>query len=178
MRLFHKFNILNYSHSSVIHINLSQIIFKHLEHTQALISYKVVRKSQTRWAGHVSQMPDSRIPKQIFYGELRHGKCSVGCSGKRYKDTLKVYLKDFAIDTNNWELSATDQTAWRGLIAKGAQHSESQRMDSAKEKRRTQKARAQGTADTAPTHWCQTYRRGFYARIGFIRHLRTHRSVT
>ena len=66
-------------------------------------------KSQTRWAGHVSRMPDSRIPKQIFYGELRHGKRSVGCPRKRYKDTLKVYLKDFAIDTNNWELSGTDR---------------------------------------------------------------------
>ena len=137
-----------------------------------------MRKSQTRWAGHGSRMLDSRIPKQIFYGELRHGKRSVGCPRKRYKDTLKVYLKDFAIDTNNWELSASDRTAWRGLIAKGARHSESRRTDSAKEKRRTRKARTQGTADTAPTHWCQTCGRGFYARIGLISHLWTHRSVT
>ena len=134
-----------------------------------------MRKSQTRWAGRASRMPDSRIPKQIFYGEPRHGKRSVGCPRKRYKDILKVYLKDFAIDTNNWEFSATDRTAWRGIIAKGAQHPESRRMDSAKEKRRTRKARAQGTA---PTHWCQTFGRGFYARIGLISHRRTHRSVT
>ena len=136
-----------------------------------------MHKPHTRWEGHVSRMPDSRIPKQ-FYGELRHGKRSVGCPRKSHKDTVKVYLKDFAIDTNNWQLSATDRTAWRGLIAKGAQHSESRRTDSAKEKRRTRKARTQGTADTTPTHRCQTCRRGFYARIGLISHLLTHRFVT
>ena len=113
--------------SSILHIRWQDMVpdTEVLERAGLPSVITTMRKSQTRWGGHVFRMPDSRFPKQICYGELRHGKRSIGCPRNCYKDTLKVYLKDFAIDTNNWELSATDQTAWRGLIAKGAQHSES-----------------------------------------------------
>ena len=39
---------------------------------------------------------------------------------KRYKDTLKVSLKDFNIPTESWEQAAQDRTKWRCLINKGA----------------------------------------------------------
>ena len=88
---------------SILHIRWQDVVSdtEVLERARLPSVITTMRKSQTRWAGHVSGMPDSRIPKQIFYGELRHGKGSVGCPRKRYKDTPKVYLKDFAIDTNN-----------------------------------------------------------------------------
>ena len=135
-----------------------------------------MRKAQIRWAGHVSRMEDSRISKQLFYGELQHGERKAGGQRKRYKDNLKVYLKDFEIDVETWENSASDRSNWRGLINKGALLSEARRTETAKEKRQTRKARAANAANIPPTHWCQTCGRGFHARImiGLISHARTH----
>ena len=127
-----------------------------------------------RWAGHVSRMEDSRIPKQLFYGELQHGERKAGGQRKRYKDNLKVYLKDFKIDVETWENSASDRSNWRCLMNKGALLSEARRTETAKEKRQTRKARAANAANIPPTHWCQTCGRGFHARIGLIGHSRTH----
>ena len=68
----------------------------------------ITRKAQLRWVGHVSGMPDDRIPKQLFYRELCHGNRTVGGQQKRFKDSLKVSLKDFDISTESWESLASD----------------------------------------------------------------------
>ena len=51
-------------------------------------------------------MPDERLPKKVFYGELHEEECSQGGQKKRYKDTLKASLKDFIIQTESWEQGA------------------------------------------------------------------------
>ena len=135
----------------------------------------IIRKSQLRWAGHVTRMPDTRIPKQLFYGELCQGKRSVGGQMKRFKDCLKVSLKEFSIQTDSWETQAADRPTWRGLIRKGAQEAEECRNKNAEQKRQMRKARAASATETTPTHFCPTCGRGFRARIGLISHLRTHR---
>ena len=81
--------------------------------------YTLLKLAQLRWTGHVTRMPDERLPKKIFYGELQVGKRSHGGQKKRYKDILKVSLKDFNIPTESWEQIAQDQTKWRGLIRRG-----------------------------------------------------------
>ena len=72
--------------------------------------HTLLKLAQLRWTGHVTRMPDERLPKKILYGELQVGKRSHGDQKKRYKDTLKASLKDFNIPTESWEQNAQDRT--------------------------------------------------------------------
>ena len=44
---------------------------------------------QLRWTGHFSRMDDSRIPKAVFYGELKQGNRDRGAPKERFKYLLK-----------------------------------------------------------------------------------------
>ena len=52
--------------------------------------HDLLKLAQLRWTGHVTRMPDERLPKKIHYGELQIGKSSYGGQKKQYKDTLKT----------------------------------------------------------------------------------------
>ena len=78
--------------------------------------HTLLKLAQLRWTGHVTRMPDERLPKKVLYGKLQEGKRSEGGQKKRYKDTLKASLKDFNIPTESWEQAAQDRTKWRCLI--------------------------------------------------------------
>ena len=56
-----------------------------------------------------------------------------GGQRKRFKDSLKAYLRDFNIDVTTWENAASDRPAWRSMVHKGALHSVAQRSNAAKE---------------------------------------------
>ena len=82
--------------------------------------HTLLKLAQLRWTGHVTRMPEERLPKKILYGELEMGKRSHGGQKKRHKDTLKASLKDFNIPTESWEQIAQDRAKWQGLIRRGA----------------------------------------------------------
>ena len=112
-------------------------------------------------------MPEDRLPKRLFYGELQQGKRSHGGQKKRFKDTLKTSLKAFVINPDSWELAAADRLNWRSAVHKGAELHEMSRTVARKERI------INPPADTAIA--CSKCSRTLRAQIGLISHLRTHR---
>jgi len=49
----------------------------------------IIMINQFLWTGRVSGMAETRIPKQIFYGQLSSSDRGDGSQLKRYKDHLK-----------------------------------------------------------------------------------------
>ena len=61
-----------------------------LEQTGMSSVFTMLRKSQLRWAGHVTRMSDERLPKRLLYRELQAGVPVMSCHGgqkKCFKDT-------------------------------------------------------------------------------------------
>ena len=146
--------------------------------------HTLLKLAQLRWTGHVTRMPDERLPKKVLYGELQEGKRSQGGQKKRYKDTLKASLNDFNIPIESWEQAAQDRTKWRCLINKGASQFEAKssqfeakRICEAERKRKERKARAKGpSSDSAQSEFtCSICNRQFRAKIGLYSHQRTHK---
>ena len=48
--------------------------------------HDLLTRSQLHWTGHIFRMPDKRLPKSLFYGELCEGKRSSGWQKKRFKE--------------------------------------------------------------------------------------------
>ncbi len=91
--------------------------------------HSLLQQAQIRWTGHVVRMTDSRLPKQLLYGELCEDKRSVGGQKKRYEDCIKASLQDLNIKLNvrNWEQLPTNRTAWRSKIFRGVRAAERRR---------------------------------------------------
>ena len=76
----------------------------HVPNTEVLNTTKSVdlwshlQKSRVRWAGHMSRMDDSRIPKQVLYGKLPNCARRPGRPKLRFKDVVKRDLRSFAMD--------------------------------------------------------------------------------
>ena len=143
-----------------------------LELAQMESIHSTLMRSQLRWAGHVQRMEDSRLPKRLFFGELKKGKRSHGGQRKRYKDTLKASLKRCNIPPASWEDAAQDRAAWRTSVNCGVAHSEVTRTEELQQKRQRRKDRSGSSSQ--PDIPCPHCTRTFKAKIGLISHLRTH----
>ena len=144
--------------------------------------HTLLKLAQLRWIGHVTRMPDERLPKKVLYGELQEGKRSQGGQKKRYKDTLKASLKDFNIPAESWEQAAQDRTKWRCLINKGASQFEAKRICEAEWKRKERKARAKGpSSDSAQSEFtCSICNRQLELKLAYTainEHTNTHKRL-
>ena len=61
-------------------------------------------------------MEDSRIPKDIPYGELASGRRFNGRAQLHYKDVCKRDMKALDINTESWEDLAADRMMWRSTL--------------------------------------------------------------
>jgi len=136
----------------------------------------MVIKSQLRWAGHLVRMTKDRLPKQVFYCQLKEGKRTRGGQKKRFKDQLKQNMKSCNIDWKNWENQALTRPEWRSIIHQGTEHFERERIQHLEEKRRLRKER---TADPnrpklPPTTTCPQCGKVCASRLGLYSHQRIH----
>jgi len=110
-------------------------------------------------------MSDSRLPKQLLYGELSKGRSTLSRrTEKRYKDSLKVSVKSFGICDRN-------RSAWprRVGITNGARNAED--GSEAEMKRTARKARSDSTSTVGSQHTCLTCGKDCRAPIGLLSHL-------
>ena len=49
-----------------------------LKKTKMQSVYTLLKLAQLRWTGHVTRMPDERLPKKVLFGVLQEGKRSQG----------------------------------------------------------------------------------------------------
>ena len=66
-------------------------VLEHCKMTAGIEAF--LRQAQLRWSGHLVHMPDTRLPKAIFYSQLSSGSRVCGRPVKRYKDSLKKRLQ-------------------------------------------------------------------------------------
>ena len=78
--------------------------------------HTLLKLAQLRWAGHITRMPEERLPKKILYGELEMGKRSHCAQNKRYKDTVKASLQVFNIPTESWTEQSGEASSEEMLV--------------------------------------------------------------
>ena len=81
--------------------------------------YSLLSQRCLRWLGHVQRMEDSRIPKDVLYGQLASGSRQVERTAFHFKDPCKHNMKACKIDTDTWEDAAGDRAHWRQKRSKG-----------------------------------------------------------
>jgi hypothetical protein len=76
---------------------------------------RVIESRRMRWAGHVAHMGEGRGVYRVLVGRSE-GKRPLGRPGSRWKDNIKMDLKDVGIDGANWIQLAQDRVQWRAFV--------------------------------------------------------------
>ena len=80
-------------------------------------------------------MNDYRIPRAVFYGQLKEGSRTAGGQKLCFKDTLKSNLKSCNIDISNWESYASYRSPWRSYWKNSLDPFEDHRLKTLQQKR-------------------------------------------
>jgi len=85
-------------------------------------------------------MDDTRIPKQVFYGQLRHGSRRPVGQYKRYKDCLKSTLNRCGIAPSELEALVMDRADWRSSCKSAVEKFKMRRIQELESKRDLRKS--------------------------------------
>ena len=145
-----------------------------LHRTQSTTIESILTKQHLRWLGHTIRMPESRLPRQLLYGQLAEGTRSAGGQRKRFKDHSKALLKKCNIQPASLERLADDRPTWRRTCNSGVAHVEQALATRREEKRILRHQRESGFPPPAVQHPCHLCDKICGSRIGLHSHLRWH----
>ncbi len=136
-----------------------------------------IMQYQLRWTGHVIRMPNTCLPKQILYSQLKEGSQATGGQKKCYKDNIKANLKKFHITLHNWEHIALDRCSWKKSVQDGAANHEIELHRATKIKRqlRKEKDKKAQPLSTITSLSCPYCTKISGLRIGLYSHLKSHK---
>ena len=139
--------------------------------------HTLLKLAQLRWTGHVTRMPDERLPKKVLYGELQEGKRSQGGQKKRYNTPLKPHLRIsiFQLSPGN-RLLRTEQSgvASSTKVPPNLKQSESVKLKRSVKKGK-QEPRDHHQTRHSPNSLSLFATDSFRAKIGLYSHQRTHK---
>jgi hypothetical protein len=76
---------------------------------------RVIKSRGMRWAGHVTRMGEGRGVYRVLVGKPE-GKRPLGRPRRRWKDNIKMDLREIWIDGENWIWLAQDRFHWRAFV--------------------------------------------------------------
>ncbi|BHF66833.1 hypothetical protein SprV_0200985600 [Sparganum proliferum] len=105
------------------------------ERTGILSIYAIPRQLQLRWSDHLVRIDDERLPKRLFYRDVKTGSHRQGGQVRRYENTLKTSLKRQQINPANWEDHPRDRPTWRRTVKTGVAIFQTNRITAAASQR-------------------------------------------
>jgi len=112
-------------------------------------------------------------PEADIFGQLASGKRLQGGPFRRYKDTLKLNLKQCGISVDSLSSAALNRTAWRSQCHEATDDIEEARVAALEHKRAVRKGSVSSHNTGA---WaCDRCKKICQSRIGLYAHQRTHR---
>jgi hypothetical protein len=76
---------------------------------------RVIKSRRMRWAGHVASMEEGRIVSRVLV-RRPEGKRLLGRVRRRWKDNIKMDLREIGNDGMNWIELAQDRVQWWACV--------------------------------------------------------------
>ncbi|KAI0215823.1 hypothetical protein LSAT2_032114 [Lamellibrachia satsuma] len=110
-----------------------------------------------RWLGHVCRVEDGRIPKDIFYSELKIGSRPTGRPMLRFKDVCRRDMKACNSNTTSRETTIVERGILRVRVREGVKASEEKRNTTWMERRQQRKDRENHAPVLASAYVCRIW---------------------